>query len=211
MPIRVVVADDHPAVLRGLVELFREDGIRVVAQCNDGEGALAALTRHTPDVLLVDLKMPRLDGIDVLRKLRKMGSAIPVVLYAGDITDAQVLEAMRLGARGVVLKSMPISLLIQCIRKVAAGGTWLEKEAVGRVMARFLESPSSSDGASTSLTPREIDITRMVAMGINNREVGARLFITEGTVKTHLHAIYEKLALKGRVQLANYAKEKGLV
>lgn len=212
MPIRIVIADDHPVVLRGLSEFFAEvEELQVVAECADGESALAAVARHVPDVLMVDLHMPRLGGMDVLRRLREAGSTMPTVLLAGDISDEEVLEAMRLGARGVVLKAMSPSLLVQCVRKVAAGGTWLEKEAVGRAMTRLLQNRDPSDIGRNVLTPREIEIARMVARGLNNREVGAKLFISEGTVKTHLHATYEKLAIKGRVQLANYAKEKGLV
>jgi DNA-binding NarL/FixJ family response regulator len=210
--IRIVIADDHPVVLRGLTQVFAEDReIQVVAECTDGRSALAAVEQHAPDVLVIDLDMPQLSGIDVLRRMQEAENATPAVLFAGAITDEQVVEAMRLGVRGVVLKSMAPSLLVQCVRKVAAGGTWLEKEAVGRAMTRILQNGGTSAKARNGLTPRETDIARMVAGGLNNREVGLRLFITEGTVKTHLHAVYEKLGLRGRVQLANYAKEKGLV
>lgn len=212
MPIRVVIADDHPVVLRGLSQFLTEDReMEIVAECSDGVGALAAVEKHAPDVLVVDLHMPQLGGIEVLRRLQLTGNATPVVLFAGDVSDGDVVEAMRLGVRGVLLKAMSPSLLRQCVRKVATGGTWLEKEAVGRAMMRILQNRQPRDAAREVLTPREIDVARMVARGLNNREVGAGLFITEGTVKTHLHAIYEKLAMKGRVQLANYAKEKGLL
>ena len=103
------------------------------------------------------------------------------------------------------------SLLVACIRKVASGGTWLEKEAVGRAMEKILRQEQSRQKVREVLTPREIDIVKMVASGIGNREIAEKLFISEGTVKTHLHSVYEKLGLKGRVQLANYAQEKGLV
>lgn len=212
MPIRIVIADDHPVVLRGLSQFLTEDrDMKVVAECSDGLSALAAVEQHAPDVLIVDLDMPQLGGIDVLRRLQLAENATPAVLFAGAISDGDVLEAMRLGVRGVLLKAMSPSLLRQCVRKVAAGGTWLEKEAVGRAMMRLLQDRGPRDEARDTLTPREIDVARMVARGLNNRDVGAALFITEGTVKTHLHAIYEKLAMKGRVQLANYAKEKGLL
>jgi len=211
VPIRIVIADDHPVVLRGLAEFFADEAdLEVVAECADGESALEAVARHQPDVLVIDLDMPSVGGIDVLRHLREAGNSMPTVLLAGEISDEDVVEAMRLGVRGVVLKTMSGALLVQCIRKVAAGSTWLEKEAVGRAMTRLLQNREPGEAGRSTLTPREIDIARMVALGLNNREVGAKLFITEGTVKTHLHTIYEKLALKGRVQLANYAKEKGL-
>ena len=212
MSIRIVIADDHPVVRRGLSQFFsEEDELTVVAECAGGESALAAVARHNPDVLLVDLQMPDVSGIDVLRRLKANGVTVPTVLLAGNISDAQVMEAMRLGAKGVVLKEMAPALLVQCIRKVAAGGTWLEKEAVGRALEKMLASEQAREKVREVLTPREIEIVQMVARGLGNREVGELLFISEGTVKSHLHTIYEKLGLKGRVQLANYAQEKGLV
>src|SRR5688572_19208789 len=212
MPIRIVIADDHPVVRRGLTQFFAdEEELEVVAECADGASVLAEVARRSPDVLIVDLRMPMLSGMDVLRKMKESAPAVPVVLLAGNISDDEVMEAMRLGAKGVILKEMAPALLVQCIRKVAAGGVWLEKEAVGRALEKMLQSESAREKVREVLTPREIDIVRMVARGLGNREVGEKLFISEGTVKTHLHTIYEKLQLKGRVQLANYAQEKGLV
>jgi DNA-binding NarL/FixJ family response regulator len=206
MPIRIVLADDHPVVRRGLSQFFDEvEDVEIVAECPDGESALAAVERHAPDVLIVDLSMPKLTGMEVLRRLKQAESPVAAIVLAGNISDEEVMEAMRLGAKGIVLKEMAPALLVQCVQKVAAGGVWLEKEAVGRFLEKMLQ------GERDVLTPREIEIVRMVARGLSNREVGEKLFISEGTVKTHLHTIYEKLDLNGRVQLANYAREKGLV
>jgi DNA-binding NarL/FixJ family response regulator len=211
MTIRIVIADDHPVVRRGLTQFFEDEAeMQIVAECADGESALAAALRHSPDVLIVDLRMPGLSGLEVLRALKEKGRPIPSVLLAGNIGDDEVVEAMRLGVKGVVLKEMAPALLVQCVRKVAAGGTWLEKEAVGRAMERLLQSEQAREKVREILTRREIDIVRMVARGLANREVGEQLSISEGTVKTHLHTIYEKLGLRGRVQLANYAQENGL-
>lgn len=211
MPIRIVIADDHPVVRRGLSQFIADDpGLEIVAECADGEQALAAVTQHQPDVLIVDLRMPHVGGLNVLRGLRDAHQAVAVIVLAGNIADDEVMEAMRLGAKGVVLKEMAPSLLLQCIRKVAAGGTWLEKEAVGRTLERILQNQDSRDRARELLTPRELEIVRLVARGFGNREVGEKLFISEGTVKTHLHTIFEKLGLKSRLQLAMYAQEKGL-
>ncbi|HET8775230.1 MAG TPA: response regulator transcription factor [Thermoanaerobaculia bacterium] len=211
MPIRIVIADDHPVVRRGLAQFIAdEDGLEVVAECADGLCALEAVTRHAPDVIIVDLRMPQLDGFEVLRLLSAMPSPPAAVLLAGNISDEEVVAAMRLGVKGVVLKEMAPALLVACIRKVAAGGTWLEKEAVGRALEKMLRQEQVQQKVREVLTPREIDIVRMAASGLGNREIGEKLFISEGTVKTHLHSVYEKLGLKGRVQLANYAQEKGL-
>jgi len=208
--IRIILADDHPVVRRGLVQFFADvEDFDVVAECGDGEAALEAVRQQAPDVLIVDLRMPGVGGMEVLRRLRSETSAPAVILLAGNISDDEVVDAMRLGAKGVVLKEMAPKLLVQCIRKVAAGGVWLEKEAIGRALGKLLQV---GDGrARAALTPREVEIVRMVAQGIANREVGERLFISEGTVKTHLHTIYEKLGVKGRVQLATYARENGLL
>lgn len=211
MPIRIIIADDHPVVRRGLIQFIAdEEELEVVAECADGESALEAVARHAPDVLIVDLQMPRLNGMEVLRRLSGMPAPPATVLLAGNISDDEVVEAMRMGAKGVVLKEMAPSLLVACIRKVATGATWLEKEAVGRALEKMLRQEQSIQKVREVLTPREIDIVRMVASGLGNREIGEKLFISEGTVKTHLHSVYEKLGLKGRVQVANYAQEKGL-
>lgn len=212
MPIRIVIADDHPVVRRGLAQFIAdEDELEIVAECADGDAALRAVELHAPDVLVVDLRMPGVTGLDVLRHLQNSGSPTPAVLLAGNISDEDVVEAMRCGVKGVVLKEMAPSLLVACIRKVAAGGTWLEKEAVGRAMERLLRDASSRAKVRDILTPREIEIVRMVTSGLSNREIGEKLFISEGTVKTHLHSVYEKLSLKSRLQLARYAQENGLV
>ena len=211
MPIRIVIADDHPVVRRGLTQFIAdEDELEVVAECEDGESALLAVARYAPDVLIVDLAMPKLNGMEVLRRLSTMPAPPATVVLAGNISDEEVVEAMRMGAKGVVLKEMAPALLVACIRKVATGAMWLEKEAVGRALEKMLRHEQSRQKAREVLTPREIDIVRMVASGLGNREIGEKLFISEGTVKTHLHSVYEKLGLKGRVQLANYAQEKGL-
>lgn len=212
MSVRIVIADDHPVVRRGLAQFIAdEDDLEVVAECADGASALEAVALHAPDVLIVDLRMPILNGLDVLRRLRELPSSPAAVILAGNMSDDEVVEAMRNGAKGVVLKEMAPSLLVACIRKVATGGTWLEKEAVGRALEKMLRQDRSREKVRDLLTPREIEIVRMVASGLANREIGEKLFITEGTVKTHLHSVYEKLGVKGRVQLANYAQENGLM
>jgi len=181
----------------------------VVAECADGESALNEVRKHNPHVLIVDLRMPGASGLEVLRRLRSEAQQPATIVLAGNISDEEVVEAMRLGAKGVVLKEMAPMLLVQCIRKVAAGGVWLEKEAIGRALGKLLQGGDSR--ARNILTPREIEIVKMVAEGFGNREVAERLFISEGTVKTHLHTIYEKLGFKGRVQLVAYVRENGLL
>lgn len=208
--INIVLADDHPVVRRGLTQFFEEvDDLRVVAECQDGMSAIDEVRKHNPDVLILDLRMPGASGLEVLRRLRSEAQQPATIILAGNISDDEVVEAMRLGAKGVVLKEMAPMLLVQCIRKVAAGGIWLEKEAIGRTLGKLLQGDGPR--ARNVLTPREIEIVKMVAEGHGNREVAERLFISEGTVKTHLHTIYEKLGFKGRVQLVAYVRENGLM
>lgn len=212
MPIRIVIADDHPVVRRGLSQFFNEEeDLEIVAECDTGESALTAVKRYAPDVAIVDLRMPFVDGLAVLRRLKEEGRDVKVIMLAGNISDEEVVEAMRLGVKGIVLKEMAPKLLVQSVRKVAAGGVWIEKDAVSRAMERLLQREALRESAREALTNREIEITQMVAEGMANREIADKLSISEGTVKTHLHTIYEKLGLKSRLQLATYARENGLL
>jgi DNA-binding NarL/FixJ family response regulator len=211
MAIAIVIADDHPVVRRGLSQYFAmEKDLEVVGDCANGEAALDTVKRVKPDVLVLDLQMPVMGGMEVLRQLAKVPGGPATVLLAGNISDHEVMEAMKLGARGVVLKEMAPSLLIQCVRKVAAGGVWVERDAMGRVLDTLIRGEVERERTEEVLTCREIEIVQMIARGNSNRDIATKLFISEGTVKSHLHAIYEKLGLKGRVQLAMYATEHGL-
>ncbi|HUP43167.1 MAG TPA: response regulator transcription factor [Thermoanaerobaculia bacterium] len=208
----LVLADDHPIILDGLEQLFRlEEGLEVVARCRDGEETLQAVRRHAPDVLVLDVRMPGTDGIEVLHALEQEGLATRVVLLTAGLEDEQLLDAIRSGARGVVLKDMAPQLLVEAVRAVLAGGQWLEQGLGGRALTRLLQRERGLAEAARHLTPRELEIVRMVARGLRNRAIAERLYITEGTVKVHLHNIYDKLGVDGRVELTLYAQEKGLV
>ena len=212
MAIRVVLADDHPIVLDGLETLFRmEQDIQVLARCVNGEEALRAVRQHRPDILILDIRMPAKDGLEVLREMQ--GDEIPtqVVLLTVALDEDETVEALRLGVRGVVLKEMAPQMLIQCVRKVHAGEQWVERRSVGRAVEKLLRREAGAREVAGVLTPREIQIVRMVAAGRRNKEIADTLCISEGTVKIHLHHIYEKLQLDGRLALVLYAQDKGLV
>lgn len=212
MTIRLALADDHPIVLQGLEQLFRlEPDVEVVARCRDGEEALRRVRELAPDVLVLDLKMPVRDGLEVLSALHEEGSQTRVVLLTGALTDDRLLESLRLGVGGIVLKDMAPELLIQAVRKVAAGGRWLETGLGGRALSRLLARESAREEVRQALTPRELEIVRMVSAGLRNRAVADKLCISEGTVKVHLHNIYEKLSVTGRLELALYARNRGIV
>lgn len=212
MTIRLALADDHPIVLQGLEQLFRlEPDVEVVARCRDGEEALRRVRELAPDVLVLDLKMPVRDGLEVLSALHEEGSQTRVVLLTGALTDDRLLESLRLGVGGIVLKDMAPELLIQAVRKVAGGGRWLETGLGGRALSRLLARESAREEVRQALTPRELEIVRMVSAGLRNRAVADKLCISEGTVKVHLHNIYEKLSVTGRLELALYARNRGIV
>ncbi|MFL6290236.1 MAG: response regulator [Thermoanaerobaculia bacterium] len=210
--IRLILADDHPIVLDGLVQLFRvEPGFEVLARCRDGEEALREVRAHRPDVLVLDIRMPRRDGLEVLRTLRQEEIPTRIVLLTAAVEEEQLVEALRLGVGGVVLKEMAPHLLVEAVREVHGGGSWLDKGSVSRIVTKLLHQDEGRREAAGLLTPRELEIVRMVARGLRNRAIAEELLISEGTVKIHLHNIYQKLAVDGRLELAVYAQAKGLV
>jgi len=212
MPIRVVLVDDHPIVLDGLESLFRlESDIRVVARCVNGEEALTAVSRHRPDVLLLDLRLPRKDGLAVLRELHQKKLGVKVVLLGAVLEGEEVLEAFRLGVRGMVLKEQAPQMVVRCVRRVHAGDQWVEKQACTRALHALLDREAGESAAASILTPREIQMVRMVAGGLRNKEMSEKLAISEGTVKIHLHHIYQKLKVENRVQLTLCAQSRKLV
>jgi len=212
MPIRVVLVDDHPIVLQGLQHLFeRHDDFQVTACCPDGDSALGAVRKNPPDVLVLDLRMRGPNGLDVLRTLSNEEIRCRTVLLTAAISDEQVLEAVKLGAAGLVLKESPPETLLECVRKVHSGEQWIDRDTVTRAVNTVLTREAAEKEASAMLTPREIEIVRMVAQGLRNRVIAERLSISEGTVKVHLHNIYEKFGVDGRLELLLAAQQKGLI
>jgi len=210
--IRIIVADDHPIVLRGLEQLFRsESGFEVVACCRDGADALAAVRRGGVDILVLDLRMPGMDGLAVLRTIAAEHLPCRVVLLTATLRDAQVTEVIQLGAKGLVLKESTPEALIDCVRRVHRGEQWIDRAAMTRGLEHAVRTGPGGPATPAALTPREIEVVKMVAQGLRNREIAEKLFISEGTVKIHLHNTYDKLGVDGRLELLLYAQEKGIV
>jgi len=210
--IRVAMADDHPLMLKALEDLFRgEPDFTVVAQGHDGEEALQIVRSHRPDIVVLDVRMPLRDGISVLRQMRKENLPTRVVLLAAALDDDDLVEATRLGVGGIVLKEMAPRLLVQCIRKVHAGEPWVERRAIARAFEALLRREAGVREISKLLSPRELEIVRMAISGLQTKTIVERLNISEGTVKTHLHAIYKKLQVGSRAELILYCKDKGIV
>jgi DNA-binding NarL/FixJ family response regulator len=212
MPITVVIADDHPLLLDAMENLFRlQKDIKVVTRCLDGDEAVKAVRRHKPDILVLDIRMPRKDGLGVLREMKKEKLPTRVVVLTAALDEEELADAIRLGVRGLVLKELAPKLIVQCIRKVHAGELWLEKHSVSRTLEKLLKREAGRNEAVQLLTTREVEIAKQVAAGLRNLEIAKSLFISEGTVKMHLHHIYQKLGVDSRTQLSRYAREKSLV
>ena len=210
MTIRLVIADDHPIVLDGLEQLFLlEKDCEVVARARNGDEALRAVRQFQPDVLVLDLRMPGTDGLAVLGEMRREALPTRVVILSA-MNDDDLFEGIRLGARGVVLKDMAPRLLMQCVRAVHAGGKWLEKGVATSAVDKLLECEAGIKAVAETLTPRELQVARMIAKGVPSKTVASRLAISEGTAKLHLHHVYEKLKVEGRVGLMRFMQSRGL-
>ena len=211
-PIRIILADDHAIVLNGLQRLFESHPhFSVVACCRDADQAVSAVRTREADVLVLDLRMPGRTGLDALRELSSLESACRTVLLTAAITDDEVIEAVRLGAQGIVLKESDPETLLECVRKVHLGQQWIDRETMSRAFGRAVQRETAAREAARILTPRETEIVEMVAQGLRNKGIAERLSISEGTVKIHLHNIYEKVKVDGRLELVLWAQEQGLV
>lgn len=211
--IRVLVADDQAMVRAGLrLILAAEPDIAVVGEAADGVEAVATALRLRPDVTLMDVRMPRLDGIAATRRLVADQATRVVVLTTFDV-DAYVYDALRMGASGFLLKSAPPEELVRAIRVVAAGAGLIDPAVTRRVIEEFARTPTPGPTPPelTRLTERELEILRHVARGLSNAEIAASLVVSEATVKTHVARMLAKLGLRDRVQAVVYAYERGVV
>jgi DNA-binding NarL/FixJ family response regulator len=212
MGIRLVIADDHPLILKGIEHLLApEPGFEIVACCGDGRGALEAVRQHRPDILIVDTRMPDLDGMGVIRALLRERPATPtrVVLHAESSDQELIREAVRLGVPGIVLKEMPPGALLQCLRKVHDGEHWLERRATSHVLMDLLRKEGGEREIASLLTPRERQVLDLLCRGLRNKQIAMDLSISEPTVKAHLQHISEKLQVRGRLALVRCAEARG--
>ncbi len=208
--IRVAIADDHPVVRRGLRAFLDSlDDIEVVGEAVDGEAAVRLVVTEEPDVLLLDLKMPKLDGIGVISRLRSRGASTRILVLTSFTAQQQVIPAIRAGADGYLLKDADPSELEQAIRAVHRGDPLLAPEAAAAVMAAV--SGETADLPELDrLTPREREVLAGLGRGLSNRGLAEELFISEKTIKTHVSSILMKLGLTDRVQAALFAVRVGL-
>lgn len=210
-PIRVALADDHAIVLDGLRRLFdAEPDIQVVQTFTTGAAAAAEAPLLNLDVLVLDLRMPDTNGLEVLARLAKDGTRCRTVLLSAAVSDDDAVEALRMGVCGIVLKESPPDSLLECVRAVSRGERWIDSETRTRAAELVARREVAAANLSEVLTARETEIVRMIARGLRNKAIAERLEISEGTVKIHLHNVYEKLGLDGRLELMLYAQKSGL-
>ena len=209
--ISVVLVDDHTAVREAVrFMLEAEPDMSIVGEASDGNSGLATIARLRPDVAIVDLAMPGLPGLAVARELNKTAPRTAVLVFTMHKNTAYVIEAMRAGARGFVLKSARREQLVAAIRAVHAGGGFLQPEIAGPVIRR-MAADARVEGAKSDLTAREIQILEAVADGHSNKQIGATLAIAEDTVKTHLRRLFEKLGAQDRAQAVAIALRQHLI
>jgi DNA-binding NarL/FixJ family response regulator len=214
--IRVCIADDQALIrsgLKALLELF--EGLSVCAEAADGEAAVAAVADAQPDVLLLDVRMPKMTGVEVVRSLAARGGLPPTLLLTTFEDDAALVAGVRAGARGFLLKGVTAETLVEAIRTVAGGGTWLFAP-----LARAADTASSAVGGGwraealdkpDAFTPRESEVLKLMTSGISNREIATALRLGEGTVRNHVSSILSKLGVSDRTRAVLRALERGLV
>ncbi|MDI3340656.1 MAG: response regulator transcription factor [Sphaerobacter sp.] len=208
--IRVLLVDDHTIVRRGVRALLStEPGIEVVGEAEDGHAAVAAAERLRPDVILMDLVMPGLDGVEAIRRILAQQPAARIVVVTSFATDDKVFPAIKAGALGYLLKDSEPEDLIRAIRQAHRGETALHP-AIARKVLQELSRPSTEPQPAHPLTEREVEVLKLVAKGMSNQAIADALFVSEATVRTHVSSILSKLYLDSRTQAALYALRKGI-
>jgi len=220
LPIRILIADGHPIVLEGLRKIFAgHSSIEVVGEATDGADAIEKAVQLEPDIVLMELKLPRVDGLTVLRSIQTRAPKAKVILFSPAEHREEFVEAMKLGCCGIVHKDAPPSLIEKSVMKVHAGEIWLDSNTTAAVMRKFAapvdpSAPAGPNGKAprerAQLSQREREIIVLIAQGYKNKEIAEKMFITEQTVKNHLHNVFDKLGVSDRLELALYAIHNSL-
>lgn len=212
--IKVAIVDDHTLFREGIKRILSlEKDIEIVGEAFDGEEVLTLLTRCNPDIMLLDIKMERINGLQVLPQIVEQYSSLKVILVTAQISLAESVRAIRDGARGIILKHAASEFLIKGIRRVFEGELWADTSTMTQVvesLSRKYRVERRPDKDRKELSERELEVVALVASGLRNKEIANKLFISEQTVKTHLSNIFQKLEINDRLELALYAMRNGL-
>lgn len=210
MSIRLIVIDDQTLVRQGIISLLQLDAeIEVVAEAGDGSAVVTLVQQYQPDLLLMDIRMPQVNGIEALQLLQQAGLRVPVLMLTTFDDHQQVLTAMLAGARGYLLKDVALDVLLQAIRTVAAGGSLLQPALTDRILQSRQGNDAPQD--TESLSPKELEVLRLLAAGFSNREIANAVFKSEGTVKNQVSAILAKLGVRDRTKAVLKAIDLGLL
>jgi len=215
-PIRVLIADDQPLFRRGLwVVLGTDDRIEVVAEAENGEEAIARAVELVPDVILMDVRMPRVNGIEAARVISQQVPTTKIIMLTVSDEEDDLYEAIKAGATGYLLKEISVEQVAEAIRAVVQGHSLITPSMASKLLTEFQKLSTKNEGAaqvpSPTLTPRELEVLKQVATGMSNREIGDQLFISENTVKNHIRNILEKLQLHSRMEAVMYAVRERLL
>jgi DNA-binding NarL/FixJ family response regulator len=215
--VRVLIADDQPIVRNGLrATLCQVEGVTVVGEAVDGREAVAGVVRWRPDVVLMDVRMPRMDGLAATREICRPcnGFAAHVIILTMYDQDEHVFEALRAGASGFILKDAPTEKVVEAVREVAGGAALLSPSVTRSLIAEFARRPTLSRAAApelAQLTERELDVFKLLVRGYRNEDMARLLTLGESTIKSHVQHLYQKLGVRDRVQVVIYAYENGLL
>ena len=202
----VVIADRHPVVLQGMIKTLRaEGGFKVVASCSDGRSCIEAIRNLLPDIAILDISMPGLTGLEILTIANSESLSTRLVFFTASIEDRELVMSAAAGAYGIIPKDVELEILVRSLRQVADGQRLLPLPSPDQAGSREQRNIAVSDNALTVLTEREQQIMRLVSEGLSNKEIGRRLNISDGTIKQHLHHIYQKLEISNRTVLAALA------
>lgn len=214
--IRIVVADDHPVVRMGVKNMLsNEPGFEVVGEANDGDDAITQVLELEPDILLLDLAMPRLPGLEAMRAIMSRSPRVKIILLTSTISTQQVIEALQIGARGIVLKDAVVGDLSRALRAVISGDYWIGGERVVNLLHALREltakAAAQPERKTYGLTPRELEVVNSIVEGCSNKDIAKEFTISEETVKRHLSNIFDKTGVSTRLELALFAIAHKLV
>ena len=210
MSIGIIIADPCPVTIDGLMNIFQNDPDYEVKSCvQDGEAAMNAVQEHRPDILLLELSLPKKDGLSLIRDMQEHHSSTQPVVFTG-APLSEVMQAIDLGVQGLVSKDKGRDFLTRCVKSVYDGGKWLDEDLAMKAVTHLIDRQKNNDAIAKMLSVREIAVAKLVAEGLPNKSIARRLFISEGTVKLHLHHIYQKLNCSGRMTLVLKMQKNGM-